>query len=243
MEKKELAQSDKFVKNNVKMSILEEYKNNTVVRGLIQLVPFGGLIDTMVTTSYQNILVDRSIAFFEELNKGNLMLTPEVIESEDFLHAYFSTYKAALYTRQRQKIRFFSRLLCNGLLEQKVRDINEYDDYLKILDELSYREICILYILYEFEQSAERVESQFSMQKYLNFWNEFLERVSTDLYIDSGEVPGLINRLSRTGCYSEFAGGYMDHRGGPGHTTGLYQKLVELIQMKKQDLSDIKNFK
>ncbi|MED4378683.1 hypothetical protein P9274_23975 [Schinkia azotoformans] len=138
MEKQPLSKFDRYIKNSVKESVLEDYKNNSVIRGLIQLVPYGALVDNMITISYNNILIDRSKIFYSELNSGSIILTPEVIESEDFLHAYFSTYKAALYTRQRNKIRFFARLLRSGLIEQSIVNINEYEDYLKILDELSY---------------------------------------------------------------------------------------------------------
>lgn len=238
----ELSLIDRVLKNNVKESILEEYKNNTVVRGLIQLVPFGGLIDNVVTTGYNNILVDRAKTFYDELNSGEIILTPELIENEDFLHAYFSTLKAALYSRQRSKIRFFSRLLRNGLSDQKINNANEYEDYLKILDELSYREIYILYVLYQCEISTPQLESENDLQRSSKFWNAFLQQVSTDLSIDTNEVPGLINRLSRTGCYIEFTGGYLGYGGGQGKTTGIFHKLMDLLKIEKEDLLDIKNF-
>lgn len=242
MENKSLSKIDKYIKNNVKESVLEEYKNNSVIRGLIQLVPYGALVDNMITTSYNNILIDRSKTFYSELNSGDIILTPEIIDSEDFLHAYFSTYKASLYTRQRDKIRFFARLLRSGLIEQNIGNINEYEDYLKILDELSYREICILNILYDFEKNTPKLENENALQLSTKFWNSFLEKVSYDFKIGSEEVPGLINRLSRSGCYTEFTGGYLSYTGGQGQTTGLFHKLVELIKFKKKDLWDINNF-
>ncbi|PKR82844.1 hypothetical protein [Heyndrickxia camelliae] len=238
-----LSFSAKFIKNNVKESVIKHYEKQSVVRSLIQLIPFGAMLDTYVTSTFNNILIERSRTFFDELGTGKFILTPELIENEDFLHAFFSTYKNAIYTRQRAKIRFFARLLINSF---EISSINEFEDYLKILDELTYREIYILYTLYEFEHEicSSIFGNDRSYIKLINshkYWNNFTNKITSDLNITSVEMPGLIHRLSRTGCYLEFTGLAYSDKDGSGYTTEVFDKLVKLIEMKREDLSDIEN--
>ena len=87
------------------------------------------------------------MAFFDELAKGDVIVDEELLKSEDFLHAYFATTKYALNTRRREKIEMFARLLKSSITEKDISSIDEYEDLLKVLDELSYRELLALRIL------------------------------------------------------------------------------------------------
>lgn len=56
----------------------------------------------------------------------------------------------ALDTRRREKTRMFARLFAGSLPEGGLSDVDEYEDFLAILDELSYRELRALAILSTF---------------------------------------------------------------------------------------------
>ncbi|PLS04036.1 hypothetical protein [Neobacillus cucumis] len=225
----DLSLPDSIIKNTIKENLLEKYERNTLIRGLIQIVPYGGLVDSILTTSYNNILVDRAKTFYDELGLGNIEITPEVIKNEDFLHSYFATYKAALYTKQREKIRFFARLLNNGILSDFINNVEEYDDYLKILDELTYREI---YLLNTLKVMEDRTND--SDLKELIHWQEFSSQITNDLRISEEELKLFLIRLSRTGCFVDvltFAG-----LGAKGYTSILFKTLSKLIEIKDEDL-------
>lgn len=130
--------------------LANRYKTNPVIRGLIQLVPWGigSAADVALVTILENIRKDRAREFFDELGKGAVQLTPEIIESEDFLHCYFSTVRAALNSRRREKIRYFARLLTSSINSSEISTVDEYEEYLSILDELSFRELGILVVLF-----------------------------------------------------------------------------------------------
>ena len=128
---------------NVLQPLLEKYEGNRVIRGLIQLVPLGigGAIDVVLTKTLENIQEERAGAFFDELAAGNIVVDENLLKSEDFLHAYYATTKFALNSRRREKIKMFARLLKSSLTDKEISNIDEYEDFLKILDELSYREL------------------------------------------------------------------------------------------------------
>lgn len=94
-------------------SLLLRYENIQVIRALVQLVPFGagGALDMLLVGTLDDIRRDRSAAFFDELSVDGALITEADIQSEDFLHKYFTTVKVALNTRRRDKIVMFAKLL------------------------------------------------------------------------------------------------------------------------------------
>lgn len=211
--------------------LLEKYENNRVIRGLIQLVPFGigGALDVVLTKTLDNIREERAAAFFDELAKGNVVVDERLLESEDFLHAYFATTRYALNSRRREKITMFARLLKSSLTENNIANIDEYEDFLKILDELSYRELLALKILDEYS-STPRTEEQNDLQWTNQFWDEFEQRLAKGLNIPTNQVADFMNRIARTGCYEMFTGGYWDYTDGKGKLTPTYHQLKKFVE-------------
>ena len=214
--------------------LLEKYEDNRVIRALIQLVPFGigGAIDVVLTKTLENIKEERLVAFFDELATGDVVVDEKLLECEDFLHAYYATTKYALNSRRREKIRMFARLLKSSITESEISDVDEYEDILKILDELSYRELLALKVLDEYS-STPRIEEQNDLQWTEQFWNEFEQRLSNELRIPKNQVTDFMNRIGRTGCYELFTGMYWDYTGGKGKLTSTYHRLKKFIEADK----------
>jgi len=211
-------------------TLLEKYEKNRVIRGLIQLVPLGigGAIDVALTITLEKIREERAAAFFAELDKGNVIVDESLLKSEDFLHKFFTTTNYALNSRRREKIRMFARLLKSSLTENDLADIDEYEDFLKILDDLSHRELSALKILDEYS-STPRKEEQNDFQWTHQFWAEFEQRLEKELNIPANQVSDFMNRIVRTGCYETFTG-YWDYEGGKGKLTPTYQRFKKFIE-------------
>lgn len=211
-------------------NLLARYEGNRVVRGLVQLIPFGigGALDVVVTKTLSNIREERSRAFFDELASTSTPLDPAMLESEDFLHCYFSTARYALNSRRREKIQMFARLLKASLGEKGPRDVGEYEELLKILDDLTFRELQALAIMDSFS-NRPRTSDQNDLQWTNTFWREFEDRIVLDLGVPRDEVADFMNRISRTACYEMFTGGYIDYTGGKGKVTPTYRRLKRFI--------------
>lgn len=216
-------------------NLIEKYESNLVIRGLIQLLPFGigGTIDMVLNKTSEKIQKERASVFFEELSAGDIIVDESLLESEDFLHAYFATTKFALNSRRREKIQMFARLLKNSLTEHEIQDIDEYEDYLKILEELSYREIVALRIMDDFSM-IPREKGQNDLQWIDLFWSDFEKKLSNTINIPTEQVTDFMNRTSRTGCYEPITGGYLGYTGGKGKLTPTYQKLKKFIETKNR---------
>jgi hypothetical protein len=224
------------------MSLMEKlvsnYEDKPVIRALIQLIPsgIGAAIEAAVLTRVENIRAERAYAFFEELAKGSIELSPELLESEDFLHCYFATTKAALNTRRREKIRLFARLITASTVDDNFIDVDEYEEYLQILDELSYREFMILYKISEYEASHPYNEDKNDLERAEQFWDSLRNDFVNESKISEDEITSCLLRLARTGCYELFMGKYWDVRDGQGMVTPRFYRLKKYVVEKESEM-------
>jgi len=175
----------------------------------------------------EKIRGERTREFFDELAKGNILVDSSLLESEDFLHCYFATVKYALNSRRREKSKMFARLLKSSVTGEGPHGVDEYEDFLNILDELSYRELWALTILDQYQFSdKERTSDQNDAQWAITFWEEFIQCVSNELSIPPDEVIDFLKRISRTGCYELITGwGFPNN----GKVTPTYRRLKNFI--------------
>lgn len=212
---------------------MESYKSNPLIRGLIQLIPsrFSTAIDAALLAKLETIRKERMRIFFDELARGDIVIDESLLESEDFLHCFFSTTKYALNSRRRQKIKIFARLLRESCIGDTFKNIDEYEDFLNILDDLSYREIQILIILDEFyeKNKDQKQEHNGNDSSWVStFWGEFQEKIHSQMGIDNSELGDHMNRLVRSGCYKIFHE-YWGADGVKGKLTPTYKKLRKYI--------------
>lgn len=214
--------------------IEEKYARNPVLKGLIQLVPFGigSAIDASTSVHLQNIYLKRMRFFFDELAEGKMVLTPDLLESEDFLHCFFATTKAALNSRRSEKIKMFARLLNSTVEPNTFLNTDEYEEFLNILDELSLRELLILFTLdkYESKLTIKPEPGKTNLNEIIPFWGEFENEIHLKLGVPKNEIDAALIRLVRTGCYELFTGEYMGGTQGKGRLTPTFLRLKTFLQ-------------
>jgi len=213
--------------DNYKELLQVSYENDKTLQSIIHFSGISIFFDQYVSQRVKEIRFERSKTFFDELEKGLIQLDDETIKSEDFLHKFFISYKAAINTRRRKKVKMFSNLFKSSLLKTDVNNVDTFEDYLKILDELSYREIQALNILDSF-YSTPRDPDDSDLKWTVKFWNEFVSKLSTDIEISPKKVDSFMIRVSRTGCYELFTGKYVSgDTGGRGILTPTFFDLKE----------------
>lgn len=210
--------------------LLLRYENSGVIRSLMQLIPLGigSAGDTLIASHVKKIREVRAREFFDELAKDGSVLTDAVIQSEDFIHCFLITSKAALNTRRREKIRMFARLLKSSVSENHPHDTDDYEELLNILDQLTEREWQALVILESFG-IVERRASENNLQWSKRFWTQFQKRVAVELGVPSDEFTSFMAAIARTGTYEIITGGLLDYDGGVGFLTSRYFRLKSYV--------------
>lgn len=207
----------------------DTYSKSPVIRSLISLIsiknPLIGACDSLIVNAISNIQNSKLEDFFRELENGNIQLSEEKVKSVDFLNKYMITVKAVMETNRKEKIQSLARLFKN----EEILNTDLYEEYLNILNDLSYVEFCILIKLHKYENKYPINEGENKLQRSEKFWPEFIREVEHDLDINQNEIRGILTRISRTGCYEPINGAYLSYTGGKGYVTPVFYKIVELI--------------
>jgi hypothetical protein len=222
------------------LSLEEQYSNNVVLKGLIQILssgglPIGSVIDSGLSTFLNNQKVKKLKIFFDKLNDGKVILDQADIENNDFLHAYFATVNYVLNTRTDEKAARFAEIL-KGLYSKEI-DIDQFEDYSSIFNEISEREFYFLSKKMEYEQKYTLKNGELNEAQVVNlYWKEFKEEVINTLGIGAGEFDGIIIRVQRTGCFSDFKGYWENDHERKGLTTELFHKIYSLLNKEFQQV-------
>jgi hypothetical protein len=198
---------------------------------------------------YANAVEERRQAFFDELEKG-AAITSEMLETEEFIHSVFVTYSAAMRTYQRDKIRRFAHVLLTAIEKDELAS-DKFEEYMKILDSLSERELAILIKLHKYEslhphiiryhefdngkKKEEYLEND--LQRANGFWDKFVIKIEEELDIEREILASMLTGLSRTGLYETFTGSYLNYEGGKGKTTTLFKAFSEWIKLENEKLN------
>jgi len=215
-----------------KLSLL--YDEKPMIRALLQLVPSWGVADSLLQQRVDEIRSDRLKTFFDELASGKIELSEELIKSEDFLHCYFSTLRAALNTRQREKIRMFAKLLNSSLTQPNPASADEFEELLAVLDMVTLREVGVLNDLRKNELHHPPKAEQNEVQNARHYWDNFRKETIQKFFIPENAFTAFMAKLERTGLYLRITMTIMDYEGDIGKTTPMFARLLEFIKNRAQ---------
>jgi len=213
--------------------LYDSYEKQPIIKSLIQILsvnglPVGSVVDTSLGVYVNNLKLNRLKCFFDELNSGNVELTDDLIEQNAFLSAYFSTVHYIVRTRSDEKMRNFARILKK--MNDKTINIDEFEDYTSIFNELSEREFVILTVKYKYEQGLkENINNLNPAELTDSYWLEFKNEVCIKTGLSEKEFDPMLVRLQRTGCYNKHKGYWDDSPNEKGDTTELFKNLYNLI--------------
>jgi hypothetical protein len=89
----------------------------------------------------------------------------------------------------------------------------------------------------EYEQKYTLKNGELNEAQVVNlYWKEFKEEVINTLGIGAGEFDGIIIRVQRTGCFSDFKGYWENDHERKGLTTELFHKIYSLLNKEFQQV-------
>lgn len=206
-----------------------QYSHRPAIKALLKLVPGWSAADTLLQKRADEIKSDRLKVFFDELAQGKRELTDELIQSDSFLHAYFCTLRAAMNSRQHEKIQNFARLLDSSLDPTLHVSEDEHEEFLTLLEEITLREFAILRDLRNRELAHPRQEGENALQRAWRYWKDFRAATVETYGVPDESFNAFMARLERTGLYLRITGNYLDYSGDIGTTTPLLARVIALV--------------
>lgn len=184
------------------------YENDNTVKALIKSTPLTDFFHSLISERVKEIRYKRTKQFFSELGDGEVELDEGTIESEDFTYAFFQCYKYAINSRRSEKVQLFARLLKVGIRKGLEDNYDEFEEYSKNLDQLSYREITVLHIVSEIYKKFQPPPKDTS--DYIDWLNryqdELINEIASQCDIRPELIPSTIESISKTGFLRRASG-------------------------------------
>lgn len=186
---------------------LSDIKSNPVVRAtilsVVKSIPIlGELIDSSMDiylTSFQENKRNELI----EMILSDVNITSDMVNDVEFILNFAKTLEAVNRLSSNDKIKFFANLIRNGYFTSDKIENDLFEEYLRLLSILSYREIEYLYFLYKYQK--ENFGRKSVCGDYTdNFGVAFSETFNCDKY----DYIDIYDKLAATGCVQKFYVGY-----------------------------------
>lgn len=198
-----------------------------MARAVIAKVPvLGSVLNDAMAGTRSRLAEDRFKTFIDELNKTGKVPTPEQLHDNEFAHAVLETTRAAVNAHRKEKIRRFARLLSNYERVVVGNNIDDYEELLGILNELTDKEFQILLLLRKHEDDDHPSRKRTMAAMPYVYWPHFVREAVTK-GVSESELQGYLQRLSRTGCVYMIAG---SATGQLARTTPVFHRLVSVVE-------------
>ena len=209
------------------------YKDLTTLRVAISSIPYvGSQLDLYLSAPGQKFVEERLQYLIEQLQEkmNNIQeekVDKKVFNTEEGFDLLQKTFIAAAKTRQREKLKLFAKIISCALTKKKKKHDPEL--YLKIVDELSERELEIAFLLYDVKEKRKiKVEGKNEEQDgMINDYSWFSQHYPA---YSKEELEFTLPRLERTGLVKELVGSFISYSGGQYNPTSLFADFISFIE-------------
>lgn len=221
------------------------YKNNAALRGLFTFAlslinpVYAGMaigVETALFTWQENRSKKWEI-LAEEFDQWE-SIGEELLKNQEFLHCFRRVIHATERTQNETKIRYFARLLKATTDTEIISSVEEYEEFLDIIESLSFRELTVLSVLDKYESRFPMKNGENEFQRCLHFWDIMVDELVEKFKIPREEVDSIFIRTTRSGCYKLFRGAYAaGDTEGKGTLMPIFHRLKQVIMVNNESIS------
>ena len=174
----------------------DEYK--AFLESTIGLIPwFGDFINKEIEIKFEEFQNEKQRVFIDVILQNKEFVTPDMVQDVEFVTNFARALEMIKRLSSNEKVVYFGNLICNGYFKRgKKIQVDVFDEYVSILNEMSYREI---EYLTKFAEYATLESNRTVQGKALeDYYTAMYER-----YKDINPVF-VLKRLERTGFIKEF---------------------------------------
>lgn len=205
-----------------------------------QANPISGMIAVEAQGQLNRIKERRLTTFLERLESKISGIESEKLGKDEFVHAFFKAASVSLKTHQQEKIALFADLLAGFAKGDLEAELDDYEMFLSILEDLSPIEFKVLLILDKYERTAP-VDAPDSLRRTTQlaeqFWLPFVDEVTAQTGLPMDRLPSTLVRIARTGLYQtwpnssskgfEYRGLLVDY--DLGRLTPIWDDFIKMI--------------
>lgn len=157
MDSKEMIENAKLDLQNIDTII--DAKHNPVLSAFvssIKTVPFiGDLIDDSLEYALTDFQSKKQQQLLEVINNASIgIVTFDMVNDVEFIMSFSKTRNAVNKLLNGDKVKFYGNLLVNGYLSERDKiSADEFEEYLELINSLSYRELEYLSFLKSFRMN------------------------------------------------------------------------------------------
>ncbi|MDU1141870.1 hypothetical protein [Aeromonas rivipollensis] len=137
----------------------------------------------------------------DALSKGLLHVDSHQLQSDEFISAYLTTESALIKASSQCKFDFLLNLFIQGSNSGRInKEPDAYQETLSIVNELSERELTILYHLYNYERDHGHMDQQLAIPG-----DHQVDYLIDNTRLEREMIVALLVRLRRTGLIITFS--------------------------------------
>lgn len=186
------------IKNDLKnVNKLRDIKGNPIVQSVLlsslKLIPVvGDMIDSTTEVLLNEFQEKKEQELIDIIFSDTNNITTEMVNDVEFIVNFNKTLEAVRRLATNDKVKFFGNLMKNGYLMDERIENNVFEEYLDILNTLSYREICFLA---DYKKWSDKHDSPPS----INNWQLFKEKYSYKYNVSTSLMENIFVKMVQTG--------------------------------------------
>lgn len=181
-----------------------DIKSNPVVESvlmpIVKAVPvIGDMIDSSMNKVIEEFQEKKENELIEVILKDKNSITSDMVNDVEFIVNFARAREAVRRLATNDKVKYFGNLIRNGYLSGEHIENSEFEEYLDILNTMSYREI---QYLVDYKMYCDEKNKGKKIQ-YSNRWSNFKREYAKICQISERELWSIFVRIKRTGFIEE----------------------------------------
>ena len=173
----------------------------------IKAIPvLGDLIDSSTNKLLNDFQQKKEQELLDVILQDDHSITSEMVNDVEFIINFARAKEEVQRLATTDKVEYFGNLIRNGYLQGKHIDGSIFDEYIHILNTMSYREIQYLVEYKKYcEDSSKRGKStkHINGRTYSNKYESFCNEYSKQIKVSPGEVDYVFLHIKQTGFIEE----------------------------------------
>lgn len=214
----------------------QAFAEQTYLRAGLNLIPYiGSSLDILLTSKGQSFVIRRIEEFIHQLQTElselqDNQVNKDYLETEEGFDLIVKAFSSAARTRQQEKLKLYARIIKSTLNESKKYEEDEPEMFLKIVEELSVKEMRVAKCLYELKEANKYdPEENIPKDKEDGTGNDAWKLSKQYPEFDNDELISTFVRLERTGLIKEVVGTYMGYTGGTYLINPPFKRFMDFI--------------